>query len=114
MFWGFISPGIVASFVFGLLWRRVPPPAAIGAMLLGIPVYGLLLWQLPEVAFLHHMGVTFVVLVRFMTLVTLWRPLIEPAEMPSRPGIDLTTSAGVKWAGAAIVLATLALYVVFR
>ena len=28
-------------------------------MILGIPVYGLLLWLLPEVAFLHHMAITF-------------------------------------------------------
>ena len=31
------------------------------APIVGIPVYGLLLWLLPEVVFLHHMAITFVV-----------------------------------------------------
>jgi SSS family solute:Na+ symporter len=113
MFWGFISPGIVASFFFGLFWKKTPPLAASGAMLLGIPVYGLLLWSLPEVAFLHHMSITFLVLALFMTAVTLWRPLTRPAAMPEAPAIDLTPSRGAKFAGVLVVLATIALYIRF-
>jgi SSS family solute:Na+ symporter len=113
MFWGFISPGIVAVFVVGLLWRRVPPAAAVGAMVLGVPVYGALLAGFPDVAFLHHMGITFLVLVAFMAIVTLVRPLTSPPPMPVRSQIDLESSATIKWAGAAIVLATAALYAVF-
>ena len=41
--------GIVAAFVVGMVSPRTPPLAAKGAMLLGIPVYGLLLWFLPGV-----------------------------------------------------------------
>ncbi len=37
--WGFIAPGIVAAFLFGLLLRRAPAAAAKGAMLLGVPLY---------------------------------------------------------------------------
>jgi SSS family solute:Na+ symporter len=113
MFWGFISPGIVAAFFFGLFSRRTPPVAASGAMLLGIPVYGLLLWTLPEVAFLHHMMITFLVLALFMTGVTLWRPLTVLPTLPEAPTIDLTGSRGAKLGGAIVVVATVALYVVF-
>jgi SSS family solute:Na+ symporter len=113
MFWGFISPGIVVAFLFGLFWKKAPPVAASGAMLLGIPVYGLLLWRLPEVAFLHHMMITGVVLALFMTAVTLWRPRAVPAAMPAAPAIDLTGSRGARIGGVAVVLATVALYVVF-
>ena len=33
-----------------------------------------LLWLVPDVAFLHHMGITFLVLVAFMVVATLIRP----------------------------------------
>jgi SSS family solute:Na+ symporter len=113
MFWGFISPGIVASFFFGLFWKKTPAEAASGAMLLGIPVYGLLLWSLPEVAFLHHMMITFLVLALFMTVMTLWRPVTVPATLPEAPAIDLTPSSGAKLGGVLVVLATVALYIRF-
>jgi SSS family solute:Na+ symporter len=113
MFWGFISPGIVASFFFGLFWKKTPPAAAVGAMLLGIPVYGLLLWRFPEVAFLHHMMITFLVLALFMTAVTLWRPLTSPKAMPAAPPLDLSSSRGAKVAGVLVVAATVLLYVWF-
>jgi len=114
MFWGFISPGIVAVFVFGLLWKRVPLLAAVGAMLLGVPVYGALLWLLPEVAFLHHMAITFLVLGVWIVVVTLLAPLDEERALPRAPEFDLTPSRGARWAGGAIILATALLYVVFR
>jgi SSS family solute:Na+ symporter len=39
--WGFISPGIVAAFLVGLVVKKAPPIAAKGAMWLGIPLYAL-------------------------------------------------------------------------
>ena len=84
MFWGFISPGIVAAFLFGLFVPRTPPLAAFGGMIMGIPVYGLLLWLLPEVAFLHHMAITFLVISAYMATLTLrqdWLP--PPTPRPS-------------------------------
>ncbi|MDH5643030.1 MAG: solute:sodium symporter family transporter [Gemmatimonadota bacterium] len=113
MFWGFISPGIVASFFFGLFWKKTPAAAAFGGMLLGIPVYGALLWALPEIAFLHHMMITFLVLVVFMTIVTVARPMTVPPVMPQAPQIDLTSSRGSKFGGMAVVAATVVLYIIF-
>ncbi len=113
MFWGFISPGIVAAFLFGLMWKKVPGVAATGGMILGIPVYGLLLWTLPEIAFLHHMMITFGVLALFITVVTIARPLASPPVMPVAPPIDLTASRGAKIGGVLVVLATAVLYIIF-
>jgi SSS family solute:Na+ symporter len=113
MFWGFISPGIVASFAFGLFWKKTPPLAASGAMLLGIPVYGFLLWALPSVAFLHHMMITFGMLTLFITIVTLTRPLATLPALPAAPAIDLTPSRGAKVGGILVILATAALYALF-
>ena len=61
MVWGFITPGIVAAFLFGMVVKKAPPTAALGALLLSPPLYAMLLWSLPDVAFLHHMLITFLV-----------------------------------------------------
>ncbi len=113
MFWGFISPGITAAFLFGLFSKRTPPEAAIGAMLLGIPVYGLLLWKLPDVAFLHHMMITFLVLAAFMATMTKLRPLSEPPRLPNNPPIPMETSPILRWYGVGIVALTALLYGLF-
>jgi SSS family solute:Na+ symporter len=113
MFWGFISPGIVAVFVFGLLWKRVPLIAAVGAMILGIPIYGVLLWLLPDVAFLHHMALTFILLSVWIVGITLVAPMRKARPFPQAPDFDLTPSRSAGWAGGAIIAATVLLYVVF-
>ncbi|MEX2401564.1 MAG: solute:sodium symporter family transporter [Rhodothermales bacterium] len=112
MFWGFISPGIVAAFLFGLFSPRTPPIAAKGAMILGIPIYGLLLWTLPDVAFLHHMMITFIVLAAYMGIMTAIRPMKEPKTLPVSD-LDLETAPHAWWIGTAIVIATALLYIIF-
>ncbi len=113
MFWGFISPGIVAAFLFGLFSPRTPPFAATGAMLLGVPTYGLLLWLLPEVAFLHHMAITFLAVSLWMTLATWTRPLTRVVQLPRIDNVDLTPVPGIRYWSALVVLATGFLYVIF-
>ena len=39
--WGFISPGIVAAFLVGIVLKKAPAIAAKGAMWLGLPLYAL-------------------------------------------------------------------------
>jgi SSS family solute:Na+ symporter len=113
MVWGFISPGIVAVFVFGLIFRRAPQSAAVAAMVLGVPVYGLLLWLLPDTAFLNHMAVTFAILLAVMAAVTVVRPLSVPAQLSADTTFDLRSSRLARWAGALVILLTVLLYVVF-
>jgi len=113
MIWGFISPGIVAAFIFGMIVPLAPPLAATGAMLLGIPVYGLCLWVMPNVAFLHHMFITFCVLILYMAIVTVVKPLKEPKKLPVNKGIDMRSSPMIKIWGAIVVAATAVLYIIF-
>jgi SSS family solute:Na+ symporter len=112
MFWGFVSPGIVAVFLFGLFSPRTPPLAANGAMILGIPIYGVLLWFLPEVAFLHHMMITFLLLATYMGALTAMRPLSEPRTLPVS-NLDVERMKGEKIYGGLIVAATAVLYIIF-
>jgi SSS family solute:Na+ symporter len=111
-FWGFISPGIVAAFLGGLILKKAPPLAATGAMLLGIPVYGLLLIFLPDVAFLHHMAITFLVLMLYMLVVTWRKPLKQPQTMPTSQ-IDTRNLPSVRLWGGLIILLTITLYILF-
>jgi len=113
MVWGFISPGIVTAFVVGMISKRTPPRAAVGAMIIGIPVYGVLLWTLPGVAFLHHMMITGIVLVLYMGWERWRNPLDEPVVMPDRGLVDLTTSPSSHVFGACIIVATAILYIIF-
>ena len=113
MFWGFISPGIVAVFVFGFMNRRTPPWAAKGAMLMGVPVYGSLLFVLPDVAFLHHMMLTFVVLSAFMGLATVRSTFEAPRLDEVEPVVDLKPARGAKFMAASVVAGVVVLYAVF-
>ena len=113
MIWGFISPGIVAVFIFGMIFRKAPGSAALTAMILGIPVYGFLLWQFPEIAFLNHMAITFGILILVMSIITLMKPLPEPYKFPTASKINLEPSAGAKYFGIGIIIITLILYYTF-
>ncbi len=113
MFWGFISPGIVAAFVVGMLSPRTPPLAAKGALLLGVPIYGILLWLLPGVAFLHHMAITFILLVGYMITVTRLRPLLAPVVLPVKTGLSLSPAPGARWWGGLVIGTVAMLYLIF-
>ncbi len=114
MIWGFISPGVVAVFLFGVLAPRAPAAVAWVGLGLGGPVYGLLLWLRPDVAFLNHMALTFALLVAVMSAVTIAAPRATRFAFAGTGAVDMTPSRGARWVGAAVVAATAALYWVFR
>ena len=109
-----VSPGIVAAFVFGFAVPRTPPLAGIAALVLSAPVYGLLAWAWPGVAYLHRMLATLGVLVAAMAAITAVRPLAEPRPLPVREGFDLRPSRPALGGGLAVILAVLAFFWFFR
>jgi SSS family solute:Na+ symporter len=114
MIWGFVSPGVVAVFMFAFLVPTATRAAALVGLLLGGPVYGILLWALPEVAFLNHMAATFLIVVLAMGTVTLLRPREAPFQFERKSDIDLTPDPWARPLGIGVLIATVALYVVFR
>jgi solute:Na+ symporter, SSS family len=112
-FQGFISPGILAAFVFGLLVHRAPGAAGVTALILNVPVYGYLLWRHNDIAFLNRMAISFVIILVVMTVITILKPLKEPKVMPVRENFDMQTSPVVIWLGIAVVVVTLILYGLF-
>ncbi len=132
--WGFISPGIVAAFLVGLVVKKAPPAAGKGAMLIGLPLYGFcrfgrFLWRIPGLedfapgvhravaafnswAFLHHMALVFLVLAGYMLIVTRVAPLQRPVTMPVS-NLDVRNHPRVYLLGIVIIALTAALYVMF-
>jgi len=112
-FQGFISPGILAAFVFGLFIKRTPPVAGLAALILTVPVYGALMLFFPGIAFLNRIAINFIFLVIVMAAITIVRPLREPKVLPVKEGFDMRSAPILKWLCALVILATVVLYVIF-
>ncbi|MFA7289534.1 MAG: solute:sodium symporter family transporter [Melioribacteraceae bacterium] len=112
-FQGYISPGILAAFIFGFAVKKAPPMAGVAALVLCVPIYGLLQFYYGEIAFLNRMAITFGIILVVMTAITIYRPLKEPIKMPKRTDFDMTTDPKVKWFGAFVVVSVLVLYGIF-
>ncbi len=112
-FQGYISPGILAAFVFGFVFKRAPAAAGVSALVLCAPVYGFLHYFYGQVAFLNRMAITFAVICAVMAAITLLRPLSEPKVMPVNADIDMRPAPSLLWLGGVIIAAVVAFYAVF-
>jgi len=112
-FQGFISPGILAAFIFGLFIKRTPPAAGLASLILTVPVYGALMLFFPDVAFLNRIAINFVFLIIIMAVITILRPLKEPKVLPVKEGFDMRPAPGLKWLCGLVILATICLYIIF-
>ncbi len=63
---GFISPGVLVVFLFGLFWRRATANAALTVVLMSIPLSWALQVFVPELPFLDRMGFCFLLLSAIM------------------------------------------------
>ncbi len=112
-FQGFISPGILAVFLFGILVKRAPAICGVVGLLINPLMYGLLKLILPSLAFLDRMAVSFFCVLLLMTIITLVKPLPKPVELPSNTTIDLQSSQVAKVCGIGVVAVTIILYIIF-
>lgn len=113
-FQGYISPGIVAAFVFGFIVKRAPSNAGLGALIGSPLLYGLFQYYCSEVPYLHRMLWTLGILVLFMGVLTLVAPLEKPKTMPVRPEIETRTSPSVVALGLLVIAAVVAFFIFFR
>ena len=114
-FQGYLSPGVLVVFLFGLFAKRVPGFAGALTILLSPVIYGATKF-LPctqNMNYLNQMSVTFGVLWVLMMLFTLVCPRKEPLELPKKTEMDLTPSKGAAVFGILVVVVTIALYVYF-
>lgn len=113
-FQGYIWPGVVAAFVFGLLVPSAPGAAGVAALLAGPAIYSLFQAFAPGLHFLLQVALTFQLVLLLMGLITLLWPLPAPRMLPVRAELDLRTEKVVYWAGGAVIVAVAALVIAFR
>ncbi|MEA1950587.1 MAG: sodium:proton symporter, partial [Planctomycetota bacterium] len=113
-FQGFISPGVLAIFVFGMLVGRAPRSCGTVGLLLSPIAYGILKLALPDLAFLDRMAITFFSILAVLGLMRIARPLPERVTLPDAGKIDLASSKVAKVFGVIIVVVTVGLYIYFR
>ncbi len=112
-FQGFISPGILAIFVFGLLVHRAPRVCGTVGLLLNPVLYGALKIAAPQVAFLDRMAICFAAVLAVLGVITLLTPMAKPVDLPVNASMDMRVDRGTKVFGGVVVALTLLLYVAF-
>ena len=112
-FQGFLSPGVLALFLFGFFVRATPRIAGVVALTSSPAVYGFLKLAFGDWAFLNRMAITFGVVVAFLLALTIAMPRNEPEEELPAPKIELVSCPTARTLGIVVVLATLGLYAVF-
>jgi SSS family solute:Na+ symporter len=110
---GFISPGVLAVFAFGILVRRAPRISGLAGLVTNIIAYPALKFIAPDIQFLNRMAICFAAAIAVMTVLTLARPMAEPMVFTSTTNLDLAPSRGARKAGTAVVIVTILLYVIF-
>jgi SSS family solute:Na+ symporter len=110
---GFISPGILAVFAFGLIVRRAPRGCGTAGLVTNMIAYGFLMLFVPSVQFLNAMALCFALCLAVMGFMTWKNPLPKPIEFKHTTTIALESCGAAKLAGIAVVAVTLVFYLVF-
>ena len=112
-FQGYIWPGVVAAFLYGMMVTTAPPISGVAALITGPIIYGLFQEFAPEVHFLIQVALTFNLVLVIMGLITFMKPLKEPRKLPVRKDLDVKTTPGVKVAGALVMIAVVLFIIIF-
>lgn len=113
-FQGYVSPGILAVFVFGLLNRTAAGPTGVVGLWANPILYGVLKYACPGLDFLNRMAVCFGLVLAIMFVMGLFCKLEAPVEFKSNTTMNLESSKGAKLVGIGVVIATAVLYIIFR
>ena len=112
-FQGYIWPGVVAAFLFGMMVTKAPGAAGVAALVGGPIIYGLFQRFAPGLHFLIQVAITFQLVLMIMGLITFFKPLDKPRELPVREEIEIKAAPEVKLAGGLVIAAVAVFYIVF-
>ncbi|MDR0610646.1 MAG: sodium/solute symporter [Planctomycetaceae bacterium] len=113
-FQGFISPGILAVFLFGFASKRAPAICGPTALIMSPVIYALLkFFLLPDMAFLDRMAITFASVLVVLTVFRITMPRPTPYEPVSKTKIEMQTSRGALLGGILVLVLTAILYIYF-
>ena len=112
-FQGYIWPGVVAAFLFGMVVPKAPGMAGVAALISGPIIYGLFQRFSHRLHFLIQVALAFVLVLAIMGVITVLKPLAEPKVLPVREGVEVKTAPVVKLVGAVVLAAVAVFYVIF-
>ena len=112
-FQGFLSPGILSIFIFGLLVKKAPRMVGTIGIVLNIFLYGALKVFAGDISFLNRMAICLGVIMGVLAVITMLKPLDKPVELPVNDQMCLENSKGALICGIVVIIMTIALYVIF-
>jgi SSS family solute:Na+ symporter len=112
-FQGFISPGILTIFLFGLFVKKAPRICGVVGLISSPIIYGILFFGWGNMAFLNRMAITVGVISAILILVTIIFPLKEKITLPDQSKIEMHWSKGSIYFGIFVVILTILLYIIF-
>ncbi|MEO1435485.1 MAG: sodium/solute symporter, partial [Bacteroidota bacterium] len=91
---GFISPGVLVVFIFGLFWRRATANAALVVVILSFPLALGLKFFMPELPFLDRMGFVFLICAGLLVMLSLLerreKLTVRPTDLAFRVGVVIS------------------------
>ncbi len=112
-FQGFVSPGVLTIFLFGLFVKQTPRYCGVLGLILSPIIYGILFFGWGDMAFLNRMGITVGAIAGILLIVTLAKPTKELITLPEQTKIELNWSKGSVYFGLFVTLLTVLLYIIF-
>lgn len=112
-FQGFVSPGVLTIFLFGMFVKWTPRYCGVLGLVLSPIIYGILFFGFSDIAFLNRMAITVGAISAILLLLTLINPMKEQIVLPEQTKIELSWSKGSVYFGIFVVLMTVALYIIF-
>ena len=112
-FQGFVSPGVLTIFLFGLFVKKTPRICGVLGLILSPIIYGILFFGWGDMAFLNRMGITVGAIAVILAVITLTQPLQEKIVLPEQTKIEMHWSKGAVYFGVFVTILTLVLYAIF-
>jgi SSS family solute:Na+ symporter len=112
LFQGYVSTGILAVFIYGLLNRTSGKWAGVIGLAANPIIYGFLMKTFPDMHFLYSMSYSLLAVLAILTVYGLVFKS-ERVVFATNTSMDLTSSKGALTWGLVVCAATVALYVVF-
>ncbi len=124
-FQGFISPGILAVFIFGFFSPRTPRYFGAVGIGLNVVAYASFKWLIgpwlvangwwysDQIAFLDRMAICFFLVIITGLVITWLKPMKAPVTMPENKEIALESSNVAKIGGIAVLVLTVIFYILF-
>lgn len=112
-FQGFVSPGILTIFMFGMFVKKTPRYCGVLGLVLSPIIYGILFFGWGEMAFLNRMALTVGAISAVLSIATILNPLQKAIVLPEQTKIEMSGSKGSAYIGIVVCIMTIGLYIVF-